>query len=123
MDQIIAQREILGVQRALKMRPVGKVQSDRLGVSRAFDPAIGSGNREAPDPGQVAGERGQILVAACRIGRRFGVEAADDLSEGPNRSDHLALRVGAALGKLDDEDAGMLDAMVAPIRGHGCGRR
>ncbi len=81
VDQIIAQRKIAGMQRILKMRTIGHVQSDDVGLVRAFDAAVDAGDRQAANPGHVAGERGQVLIAACRLNRHPGIGAGDDLQE------------------------------------------
>ena len=122
VDQVIAQREVTGMQRILKMRTIGHVQSDDVGLGRAFDAAVGAGDRQAPDPGHVAGERGQVLIAVRRLDRHLGIGAGDDLQERANGIDDLALRFRAATRQIDHFGAGAVDTMAArqvPVRERG----
>ena len=87
VDQVIAQREVMGMQRILKMRTIGHVQSDDAGSrARACDATVGAGDRQAPDRGHVAGERGQVLIAVRRLDRHLGIGAGDDLQERAERN-------------------------------------
>ena len=113
VDQVIAQREVTGMQRILKMRTIGHVQSDHVGLGRACDAAVGSGDRQAADPGHVAGERGQVLIAVRRLGRHLGIGAGDDLQERAHGIDDLALRFRAATRQIDHFGAGAVDTMAA----------
>ena len=113
VDQVIAQREVTGMQSILKMRPIRHVQSDHVGLGRACDAAVGAGDRQAANPGHIAGERGQVLIAVRRAGRHLGIGAGDDLQERANGIDDLALRFRAPSRQIDHFGAGTVDTMAA----------
>src|SRR5579859_4907933 len=97
------------------MKPVADVQTDRLCPGRAADAAVGSGDRQRPDPRNIAGEARQILIALARIEWSSRINPRHDLQERTHRQDDLVLCFGAAPGKLDNLGMGARGVLAARL--------
>lgn len=96
-----------------EIRTVGNVQAYQTRLVAAFYPAVDADDGHGVNPGHVAGESAQGLIAFRLLLRGFAVNAGDDLQKRAQGIDDTALRFGAAASEIDDLGLGDFDALRA----------
>ena len=85
-----------------EMRPIADIRPDRACFAGTFDLPACSGDRKGPDPRNIAGEVGQVLIAGRRLERHGDEHAGHDLQKCAHRGDRFLLSFCALPRQFDD---------------------